>query len=53
MNTRVWKYRRVSRDKVEDRAEAIRIVGPKYKFHTTTTGQYVFRRRLIPNGEKA
>jgi hypothetical protein len=49
MKTRVWKYWRVARLK-RTLEEAKRMAPRGFKFSTTNVGEYVFRRRLIPNG---
>ncbi len=54
MNTKVWKYWRIGRDAVEHRSAATAMAkkaNANFKFHTTTMGQYVFRRLPIANGD--
>lgn len=49
MKTRVWKYWRTARLK-KNLEEAKRLAPHDFKFYSTTMGEYVFRRKLIPNG---
>ena len=49
MKTRVWKYWRTPRlNKTLDMAK--KDAPRDFEFHTTSVGEYVFRRKLIPNG---
>jgi len=49
MNTKVWKYWRTAR--LGETLEGAKRKAPQgFTFYTTTVGQYVFRRKLIPNG---
>ena len=49
MKMRIWKYWRTARLK-KSLEEAKRMAPPGFTFCTTNMGEYVFRRKLIPNG---
>jgi len=49
---RKWKYWRISKSAVESRETAVRAAPRGFKYHTSTLGEHVFRRPLIPNGER-
>lgn len=46
MKPRKWKYWRISRFTVESRKAASRAAPSGYTFHTSTVGEYVFRKPL-------